>query len=143
MKASKGDENDVAAAHRIMWNQHSRKRKAMQYRIIAAKDCEEMAKEMEEVRTVQLEDIAKILLSMSSAHNLTCFPIGCSPNLPFNSRPTQIDSHTTPQSGISSLTAQTISKLVDFYPTIYSQENTFCSSLPLPTTMSRSVNFKS
>jgi hypothetical protein len=59
MKASKGDENEVAAAHRIMWNQHSRKRKAMQYRIIAAKDCEEMAKEMEEVRTVQLEDIAK------------------------------------------------------------------------------------
>jgi hypothetical protein len=51
MKASKGDENDVAAAHRIVWNQHSRKRKSMQYRIIAAEDCEEMAKEMEEVCT--------------------------------------------------------------------------------------------
>lgn len=50
IKAS-GDDDDVAAAHKIMWNQHSRKRRSMQYRIIAAEDCEEMAKEMEKVQT--------------------------------------------------------------------------------------------
>ena len=41
-------ESDSEVAHRIMWNQHSRKRKAMQYRIIAAEECEFMAQRMEE-----------------------------------------------------------------------------------------------
>ena len=41
-------ESESEVAHRIMWNQHSRKRKAMQYRIIAAEECEFMAQRMEE-----------------------------------------------------------------------------------------------
>jgi hypothetical protein len=40
-------------AHKIMWNQHSRKRQAMQYRIIASEACESMAAQMEEVSKIQ------------------------------------------------------------------------------------------
>jgi hypothetical protein len=47
------DSNSVAHAHRIMWKQHSRKRQAMQYRIIAAEVCEPMAKAMQEVCAVR------------------------------------------------------------------------------------------
>lgn len=43
---SNASEKEVA--HRIMWNQHSRKRQSMQYRIIAAEACEPMARSMEE-----------------------------------------------------------------------------------------------
>lgn len=39
---------DKVMAHKIMWNQHSRKRQSMQYRIIAAEACESMARRMEE-----------------------------------------------------------------------------------------------
>ena len=39
---------NAEVAHRIMWNQHSRKRKSMQYRIISAPECEDMAQRMEE-----------------------------------------------------------------------------------------------
>lgn len=54
--ASSSDNSDGSkeVSHRIMWNQHSRKRKAMQYRIIAAKECEGMARDMQEVRLVHL-----------------------------------------------------------------------------------------
>lgn len=40
---------EVAQAHRIMWNQHSRKRQSMQYRIISSEACETMARRMEQV----------------------------------------------------------------------------------------------
>lgn len=42
------DDSKQVVAHRIMWNQHSRKRQSMQYRIIAAEACEGMAREMQE-----------------------------------------------------------------------------------------------
>lgn len=42
------DDREKEVAHRIMWNQHSRKRQAMQYRIIAAEACEPLARRMEQ-----------------------------------------------------------------------------------------------
>jgi hypothetical protein len=47
------DSHSVAHAHRIMWKQHSRKRQAMQYRIIAAEVCEQMARAMQEVCAIR------------------------------------------------------------------------------------------
>ena len=49
LRAESSESSDNSeVAHRIMWNQHSRKRKAMQYRIISAPECENMAQRMEE-----------------------------------------------------------------------------------------------
>ena len=54
--APRGDQNGLNAsssdsekdvAHKIMFKQHVRKRQSMQYRIIAAEACEDMAKQME------------------------------------------------------------------------------------------------
>jgi hypothetical protein len=42
------NEADKEIARRIMWNQHSRKRQAMQYQIIAAEPCEPLARRIEE-----------------------------------------------------------------------------------------------
>jgi hypothetical protein len=42
------NDREKEVAHRIMWNQHSRKRQSMQYRIIASEACEAMARRMEE-----------------------------------------------------------------------------------------------
>lgn len=44
---SNNEEKEVA--HRIMWNQHSRRRQSMQYQIISAEACESMAKRMEQM----------------------------------------------------------------------------------------------
>ena len=45
---NESEDRDKEVAHRIMWNQHSRKRQSMQYRIIAAEACEPMARRMEQ-----------------------------------------------------------------------------------------------
>jgi hypothetical protein len=45
---NESDDREKEVAHRIMWNQHSRKRQSMQYRIIAAPACEDMARRMEQ-----------------------------------------------------------------------------------------------
>ena len=42
------NDREKEVTYRIMWNQHSRKRQSMQYRIIAAEACEDMARRMEE-----------------------------------------------------------------------------------------------
>jgi ribose-phosphate pyrophosphokinase len=42
-------DREKEVAHRIMWNQHSRKRQSMQYRIISAEACESLARRMEQV----------------------------------------------------------------------------------------------
>mmetsp|Transcript_13123 Transcript_13123/g.22302 ORF Transcript_13123/g.22302 Transcript_13123/m.22302 type:complete len:383 (+) Transcript_13123:401-1549(+) len=46
LQAEKVMEDTEEVAHRIMWNQHSRKRQSMQYRIIAEKATEPMANRM-------------------------------------------------------------------------------------------------
>jgi len=46
--ASSSSTSENMDANLIMWKQHSRKRQSTQYRIIAAKECEDMARKMQE-----------------------------------------------------------------------------------------------
>jgi hypothetical protein len=55
-------------AHKIMWNQHSRKRQAMQYRIIASEACESMAAQMEEVSKIHMSTRITMVVIISCSY---------------------------------------------------------------------------